>query len=161
MPPIAIKSRPITADEFERYLERTIPEYADAHLRAGNVTPEESLAKAQEQFAKLLPQGLATPEMHIFMAVAADTGASVGLFWLEIKQKQGKMKGYIYDFYLDPSLQGKGLGRPLLDELERRAAALGAVEIGLHVFGDNLAARALYEKCGFRYTGMQMTKELV
>ena len=44
--------------------------------------------------------------------------------------------------------------------LEQQAKILGAVSVGFHVFGDNAAARALYEKCGFRYSSMHMTKDL-
>jgi len=160
MPPTRIAFRPMSADEFERYLARSIPEYADAHLRAGHVAPEDSLKRAQEDYADLLPQGLATPGNHFFTITAADGGASLGMCWFEIKQRHGKTRAFIFDFYLEQAQRGRGLGRPIMDELERRAAALGAVSIGLHVFGDNLPARALYEKCGFRYADMQMTKDL-
>lgn len=160
MPPTAIVFRQMTADEFGRYLEKAIPEYADMHLRAGNVVPENSLKRAQEDYASLLPQGLATPGHHLFAVTAADGGASLGMCWFEIKQRAGRTKAFIYDFYLEEAQRGKGLGRQFMDELEQRAAALGAVSIGLHVFGDNLSARALYEKCGYRYADMQMTKDL-
>ena len=160
MLPSAIAFRPMNVEEFERYLERAIPEYADMHLRAGNVAPEDSLKRAQKDYADLLPQGVATPGHHLFTFMAVDGSASLGMCWFEIKQTQGKTKAFIYDFYLEEAHRGKGLSRQVMDEVERRASTLGAVSIGLHVFGDNLAARALYEKCGFRYGDMQMIKDL-
>jgi ribosomal-protein-alanine N-acetyltransferase len=48
-----------------------------------------------------------------------------------------------------PRAQGRGLGRVLLDELERRAAAGGAAHVILEVRADNLAARGLYERSGY------------
>ena len=48
-----------------------------------------------------------------------------------------------------PRAQGRGLGRVLLDELERRAAARGAGHVILEVRADNVAARALYERAGY------------
>ena len=48
-----------------------------------------------------------------------------------------------------PRAQGRGLGRLLLGELERRAAARGAGHVILEVRADNAAARALYERAGY------------
>jgi len=44
--------------------------------------------------------------------------------------------------------------------IEQQARVLGAVAVELHVFGENLPARGLYEKCGYRYTSMHMSKDL-
>jgi len=48
-----------------------------------------------------------------------------------------------------PVAQGRGLGRVLLAELERRALARGAAHVILEVRADNVAARALYERSGY------------
>jgi ribosomal-protein-alanine N-acetyltransferase len=48
-----------------------------------------------------------------------------------------------------PRAQGRGLGRLLLDELERRAATRGAAHVILEVRADNPAARGLYERTGY------------
>ncbi|WP_299443519.1 ribosomal protein S18-alanine N-acetyltransferase [uncultured Phycicoccus sp.] len=48
-----------------------------------------------------------------------------------------------------PAARGRGLGRALVDELERRAAARGAGHLMLEVRADNTAAVALYEGRGF------------
>ena len=48
-----------------------------------------------------------------------------------------------------PRAQGRGLGRVLLGELERRATARGAGHVILEVRADNVAARALYEGAGY------------
>ena len=48
-----------------------------------------------------------------------------------------------------PRAQGVGLGRRLLDELERRAAARGSEHLMLEVRADNTAARALYDHSGY------------
>ncbi len=45
--------------------------------------------------------------------------------------------------------RGRGLGRGLLDELERRAVARGAQHVMLEVRADNAAATALYETAGY------------
>jgi ribosomal-protein-alanine N-acetyltransferase len=48
-----------------------------------------------------------------------------------------------------PPARGRGLGRLLLTELERRATARGAGHLILEVRADNLAACGLYERSGF------------
>ena len=48
-----------------------------------------------------------------------------------------------------PRAQGRGLGRLLLAELERRARARGAGHVILEVRADNAAAVGLYERSGF------------
>ncbi len=51
--------------------------------------------------------------------------------------------------YLDPSTRGRGWGRLLLDELERRARAWGAVELVLDTHHTLAAAGGLYGSAGF------------
>ena len=48
-----------------------------------------------------------------------------------------------------PSAQGKGLSKPLLDEAERRARAMGAKYICLHVRRGNKGVAALYMSRGY------------
>ena len=48
-----------------------------------------------------------------------------------------------------PRAQGRGFGRLLLAELERRALARGAAHVILEVRADNVAALALYERSGY------------
>ncbi|GAA6526263.1 ribosomal protein S18-alanine N-acetyltransferase [Intrasporangium sp. DVR] len=48
-----------------------------------------------------------------------------------------------------PEVQGRGLGRRLLDDLVRRAEQHGATALLLEVRADNDPARRLYERTGF------------
>jgi [ribosomal protein S18]-alanine N-acetyltransferase len=51
------------------------------------------------------------------------------------------------------SRRGKGLGRQLLDLHLRRLAGLGVRTVFLEVAEDNISARALYRRAGFRDVG--------
>jgi ribosomal protein S18 acetylase RimI-like enzyme len=53
-----------------------------------------------------------------------------------------------------PSAAGKGVGRALVAEALRVAVARGARKVTLRVLGPNVAARRLYESCGFVVEGL-------
>ena len=150
----------MSAAEFKRYVKDAIPEYAEAHIRAGDVDPKQALRKAKKEYAGLLPKGVATPGHHLYTITMADSGQPFGMLWFDLKHRHGRTKAFIFDFRIDKAFRGKGMGRQAMEMLELQARILGAAAIGLHVFGDNSAARALYEKCGFRYAHITMTKDL-
>lgn len=50
---------------------------------------------------------------------------------------------------VSPRARGRGLGRLLVDELERRARDRAAASVLLEVRADNAAARALYDASGY------------
>jgi len=160
MTPAGLTFRPMSTGEFEQYVKRAVPEYANEHIRAGDVHPEVALAKASEEYAQLLPQGVATPGHYLYAITSADGDTSVGMLWFELRERQNTKSAFLFDVHLEPEYRGKGLGRRVMEELEVRVKELGARSIGLFVFGDNSAARTLYEKCGFRYANMYMTKDL-
>ncbi|MBQ7776874.1 MAG: GNAT family N-acetyltransferase [Lachnospiraceae bacterium] len=53
----------------------------------------------------------------------------------------------------DPQLQGKGIGSGMVAYCIEYAQKHGYKEIRLDVVPDNIPAKRLYEKCGFRYVG--------
>lgn len=160
MPLPAIALRPMTATEFQRYLKPAIRGYAQMHIRAGDVDPKKALGRAKKDYAELLPKGLASPGHHLYSITRAEDGKPIGMVWFELKQRHGKRNVFIFDFAINKAQRGKGFGARSMSAIEQQAKLLGAVAVDLHVFGHNLAARGLYEKCGYRYTGMHMSKDL-
>ena len=61
--------------------------------------------------------------------------------------------GVCHALAIETSLQGKGLGRQIVEFCIRLAKELGYKAIRLDVVPTNVPARKLYEKCGFRYVG--------
>lgn len=150
----------MTVPEFQRYLKPAIRDYAQMHIRAGDVDPKKALSRARQEYAELLPKGLASPGHHLYSITLAADDKPIGMVWFELKQRQGKRKAFIFDFAINKAQRGKGFGSRAMSAVEQQAKRLGAVAVDLHVFGHNLAARGLYEKCGYHYTGMHMTKDL-
>ena len=59
------------------------------------------------------------------------------------------MEAYLAELYVRPHHRGRGLGRALLEAAMDRARSQGADRIELGTSEDDVAARHLYEACGF------------
>lgn len=62
---------------------------------------------------------------------------------------------HINNLAIRPELRGHGLGRALLDRVLQEAAAMAAPSATLEVRRSNAAALRLYERAGFRVTGVR------
>ena len=159
---MAVRLVPMVAAQYERWYERSVQGYADEKVRAGNWPAEDALPRSREEFAKLLPRGLSTPDNWLFSIVDVESGIAVGTLWLAAlpgSSDAGK-KAFIYDFEIDADQRRKGYGRAALAALDETAREMGFAEIGLHVFGHNVAARALYDQAGYEVTNVNMSKKL-
>jgi ribosomal protein S18 acetylase RimI-like enzyme len=58
-------------------------------------------------------------------------------------------RAWVYHLAVLPALQGRGLGRMLMDELERRLVAVGATKANLLVERGNAGAADFYRKAGY------------
>ena len=150
---------PMPETEFEAYFERSVRYYADNKIQAGNWTVEEAEERSRAEFTQLLPQGLESPGQHVFSIVNHKTGEAVGMIWLGGVSGGQPTLMYIYDFEIFEAHRRKGYGSQTLQAVESFALAQGAKELGLHVFGHNQAARALYHKVGYE-TNISMRKRL-
>ena len=63
--------------------------------------------------------------------------------------EQGKYK--LHKLYILPDQQGKGIGKFIVEHLVRDLKARGATTLFLNVNRYNMAAKAFYEKVGFRH----------
>jgi len=144
--------------EFTAFLARNIPEYAASKVRAGNWIPAEAVEKSRLEHEKLLPRGLATPNQHLYTIEQA--GVPVGTLWLEVEPGSNGNSGFVYDLYVDAACRRRGIGGQAMLLLEQEAARLSVRTLGLHVFGDNAVARAMYEKLGYAITNISMSKRI-
>ena len=149
---------PMSGTDFRRYLEIGVEDYAQSRFKCGDCGIEEARAHAKDDYGELLPEGLASPNQHLFCIHAGDVEGPIGMVWLALREKYGTKSAYIYDLRIDAAHRGKGYGEGALLKTEEHAASLGAVRIGLNVMGWNHAARRLYEKAGFAVVGIGMTK---
>lgn len=154
-----IKLVPMQQSDLEDYLAIAVQEYAQDKIDAGNYAPSEGLEKARAEFDALLPQGIDTPHQHLF-SVQNEAGEKVGIFWLAEIQSGARRFAFIYDIRIDEEHRRKGYGTQAMLAAEEEAKKLGFDRIGLHVFGRNHAALALYEKLGYEITNINMSKNI-
>lgn len=154
---------PMTPAEFDAWLASSVKTYADEKVRAGSWEAADALERSAGEHEKLLPQGLASVDNYLYTIMgetAADEApAPVGVLWFAVPPWKPPM-AFVYDFLIYEPYRRRGYARQALLALEDKVRPLGLETIGLHVFGHNHGARALYERAGFEITDLQMVKKL-
>jgi mycothiol synthase len=97
-----------------------------------------------------LAERMAEPWFDPAGLLVADTGD--GLLAFHWTKQQSPELGEVYVVAVDPSAQGRGLGRAVTAAGLDHLAGLGVREILLYVGSDNDAAIATYSRLGFRHT---------
>jgi ribosomal protein S18 acetylase RimI-like enzyme len=146
---------------YLRFHARAVQHYAEENVAAGRWPAEGALDRSEQAHQKLLPQGLATPDQHLFNVLDAASGAEVGVLWLAVTEHPNGRSGYVYDIQITPEHRRRGHARAAFVALEDVARDLGLVDIGLHVFAHNDGAQALYRALGYETTGINMQKRIV
>lgn len=146
-------------DEYDRFLERSKREYAEELAENFGVPFEAGREKAAQVYDELLPDGLATPDQHLFVIETGD-GERVGELWLGMRDAPGGREAFGYDFWVRPELRDQGIGRRAMELGAEQARELRAMRLALNVFADNERAMHLYRSFGFRPTNINMVLEL-
>jgi len=152
-----IDLRPMTSEEYAVYLERSVAEYAEDKVKAGNWIESEALERSRKEFANFLPDGKDTDGMFLCSIVESGSGQPVGIIWYGGIGDSSRPIWFIYDFSILEDHRRHGYAMQALKKLESLAAEQGIESIGLHVFGHNTAARTLYERAGFEITNINMS----
>ncbi|WP_415948623.1 GNAT family N-acetyltransferase [Streptomyces sp. KLOTTS4A1] len=151
--PADCRARPMTEEEFPAWLEASKADYLRMWTGRG-LTPEQARARSESVHARLLPEGLGTPDVWITCVLDGDEVA--GTVW-----SAGVETGrYVHWVQVGEAFRGRGHGRSLMLLAEQEARAAGAERIALNVCADNAPALRLYESLGYRPTSYSMYKPL-
>ncbi|MET8747778.1 GNAT family N-acetyltransferase [Streptomyces sp. NPDC004728] len=104
------------------------------------------MRKSDRDFAKLIPEGLATSDNTFLVLDAA--GEQIGTGWL----KHGYLPGvtYGYSLYIQEEHRGKGYGRAAMAAGEQATLAAGDSALMFTVWGGNEVAMNLYTGAGYQ-----------
>lgn len=155
-----VRLDPMTEAEYPAWEAHSVSGYAQSQVKAGHWPAATALEQAWQDTRALLPQGLATPNHHVWVARDAESGTAVGTLWIAIRTQGGRREAYTYNIKVEPELQGGGYGRAIMKAGAAAAKALGAEVVGLNVFGFNDRAYSLYKSLGYRVANRHMRLEL-
>ena len=149
---------PMTADAFDRYLATAVAGYARDNVDSGRWPEAAALERSADDFQRLLPRGLNTPNHQLMEIRNTNPAQTVGILWFFIEEKFGTRTAFVYDIEVEPQFRRQGHAAGAIGALEKMVRAMGVSGIGLHVFAHNDGAQQLYQKLGFRTTGSNMIK---
>ncbi len=150
----------MTQGYFEAYVERSIPEYAAEHVRAGNWEESQAQEKARASYEELLPDGLATKDHFLYTIKGDEEESPVGLLWFAVDRSGSRPKAFVYDLFVEEACRRKGYAREAMLEMETLLGQMGVSRIALHVFGHNSGAMNLYRAIGYQVSDLIMAKEV-
>jgi GNAT superfamily N-acetyltransferase len=97
----------------------------------------------------LLPGLRAHPTSLIFIAYQGEEPVGIAVCFRGFSTFAARPLVNIHDLAVLPDRRGRGIGRLLLQAVERKARSLGCCKLTLEVQEGNRRARAVYEAAGF------------
>ena len=147
--PFMIAIRPMRSDEFATLRDIRLRALQDTPLAFGSTYESES-ALTDEQWKIWAQKRTAPGESATFLAFDADTCCGiVGC----MGRNEEPSAACIISMWVAPEVRRQGVGSRLIVAAERWAREQGFATLSLDVTEQNLPAIALYERCGFRFTG--------
>ena len=150
----------MTAQSFQRFFDRSVPNYAAEKVRSGEWSAHEAQARSEGELRTLMPQGQDTPDHFLLDLHDSQADVDVGVLWYVLRNRPQGVSAFVYDFEIFEDHRRRGHATRAFALLERDASARGAASIQLHVFGHNHAARALYQELGFHPTNLNLRKDI-
>jgi ribosomal protein S18 acetylase RimI-like enzyme len=90
---------------------------------------------------------------EVYVAVAELDGVPVGRVGLDFVRRAPEGAAHLWAAHVEPAYQSRGIGTELMTHLEEVARARGFNVIRLGVGKENVRARQLYERLGYRVCG--------
>lgn len=85
---------------------------------------------------------------QLFLVAESDQPGDRTLVGVVMGSSDGR-RGWIARLAVDPGRRGQGVGRALVEELERRFLDIGITRVNLLVLSENTAGRAFWERLGY------------
>ena len=146
-------------------LTSLINDYVKEYVPTEKVYP----AKYDPHIGKIYFDEIAKKDSNFLVLIAEDGGREIGFSIAEVHKFgriekayfEGDRRGEVWDIYVKPEFRGNGVGRQLLEEIEKELLKQGCQNITLNsVAMDNESARRMYEKMGYRPFNMRYYKRV-
>lgn len=90
------------------------------------------------------------PTTIVFLAFENDTVCGIATCFRGFSTFAAKPLINVSDFFVEPRLRGRGIGKQLLLAIEHEARVTGCCKLTLEVQQNNTVARTVYSKFGFQ-----------
>ncbi len=144
-----VQLREMSEEEFKKFCEYSINDYANDLMKSSVITMEEALAEAKKEFAEMLPNGLGTQDNALRIIVDAAEKKAVGIIWYLFEMADDIKQVFLSDFIIKEEERRKGYASAALAEMERDARRNGCAESVIYVWRHNPPGINLYTKCGY------------
>ena len=146
---MAVTMRKMTQSEFEEVYDWSVKYHAKELVEEIDISEEDAVSETIEELKYMLPDGLDTPDHYLMTIIEEDSGEAVGFVWTLHEEFQERQQSFVCDFAIWEPHRRKGYATEALSLVEKAAAEAGCEESVLFVRDINIAARALYAKCGY------------
>jgi ribosomal protein S18 acetylase RimI-like enzyme len=137
----------VLADLANPAHERAIVDLLDMYCRDefGDGKPLSAEARAG-----LIPGLVKHGGARVFLAYDGETPVGLAICLVGFSSFRARPLVNIHDIAVSPAARGRGIGRQLLETIERDARQLGCCKVTLEVRSDNVRAQELYRRIGFK-----------
>jgi GNAT superfamily N-acetyltransferase len=142
MPATKIVEAELTRPDHQRAVVDLTDAYAMDPMGNGQPLPPEVRAA-------LIPGLQRHPTTLVFLAYQGSKAVGIATCFSGFSTFAARPLINIHDLAVLPEHRAKGIGRQLLDAVERKARALGCCKLTLEVLENNSRARRLYAAAGF------------
>lgn len=98
----------MTSEEYAAYHRDAVLACAEAHVSAKSRPADGALQRAVDEYAELLPEGVATPGHHLYTARNGDR--EIGMIWFAECPHGADRVAYLYDIKVEADRRGQGHG---------------------------------------------------
>lgn len=144
----SVTLEPMSPVEFAAFWEESFQHHVRELTEQEGLSQEQARAETERELSEMLPDGLDTPDNYLLTVCAG--GRNVGFLWFLTELHKNTRQAFLCDFAIHPTERRKGYAQSALEKWEAKAHSLGCRECVLFVSDTNPAARALYDKCGYR-----------
>lgn len=151
-----IKLEKLNNQEFEKYLDFMIPNYAKEISSNYTLSLDNAIEESEMMMNGIFSNGLSTEGQFLYNIWDTDMETKIGVLWYSVNTEIDR--AYLYHIYIEEAYRKKGYGTRVLEELQIRVKELGMNSLALSVFGSNDAAVNLYKKLGYTTSSISMHK---
>ncbi|MEX3624675.1 GNAT family N-acetyltransferase [Viridibacillus arvi] len=151
-----IKFEKFNNQEFEKYLDFMIPNYAKEISSNYTLSLDNAIEESEMMMKGIFSNGLSTEGQFLYNIWDTDMETKIGVLWYSVNTEINR--AYLYHIYIEEAYRKKGYGTRVLEKLQIIIKELGMNSLALSVFGSNDAALNLYKKLGYTTSSISMHK---